>query len=245
MGLISKKTFRKWAQPLTDRNLTLENIERFTEVGNTIHFRARRTQSGIFTVDQAEGKVTWEVGCAWLDGGIVDIYGTYIDDTEDEPVEVVGIITPGQKIVVPFDRLDHREQVIYCLMHYIHHGVANRITIFEDLPAPEEVIDFYTATRAECSDDQVTFESDFSTGGELEVNTPVYIDKFTNAGTTGVKGVPICRLTWVEADPPNIPYGYWSASTYGASDPSKIIIFNINDYSDSRTWPTINELVLV
>tara|TARA_R110000868_G_scaffold363837_1_gene626259 strand:- start:927 stop:1664 length:738 start_codon:yes stop_codon:yes gene_type:complete len=245
MALISKKTFRKWAQPLTDRKLTLENAERFAEVGNTVHVRARRTQSGIFTVDQAAGKVTWEAGCAWLDGGVVNTYGTYIDDTGDEPVETVGIITPGQKIVVTFDRLDHREQVIYCLLHYIHHGVANQSTIFEDLPAPEEVIDFYTATRAECVDDQVTFESDFSTGGTLDIDLPVYINTFTNVGTTGIKGVPVCRLTWVEADPPDVPYGYWSASTYGASDPSKIIIFNLNDYSDGRSWPTTSEMLLV
>jgi hypothetical protein len=254
MGLISKKTFRKWAQPLTDRKLTLENAERFAEVGNTITVRARRTQSGLFTVNQVEGKVTWEVGCAWLDGGIVNIHGTYIDDTEDEPVEAVGIITPGQKIVVSFNPLDHRDQVIYCLLHYIHHGVANKTVVFGP---PEEVTNFYTATRAECVDGQVTFESDLSTGGGLEVNAPVYIDTSTNVGTTGVRGIPVCLLSWVEAEPPTIPYGYWTATTYDSSDPStfqiagydaqdpsKLIIFNILDYSDYQ-WPTISELRLV
>ena len=251
MALISKRTFRKWAQPLTGRKLTLENAERFAEVGNTVTVRARRTQSGIFTVNQEEGKVTWEVGCAWLDGGVVNTYGTYIDETGDEAVETVGVITPGQKIVVPFDKSNHQSQVVYCLLHYIHQGVENKTTL---LGPPEEITNFYTATRAECVDGQVTFESDIISGGELQVNVPVYIDTSTNVGTTGVRGIPVCLLSWVEAEPPSIPYGYWTATTYDASDPStfviagydaqdpsKLIIFNIVDYSDFQ-WPTISEL---
>ncbi|MCO1498248.1 hypothetical protein, partial [Limosilactobacillus reuteri] len=78
---------------LTDRGLTFENAERFSELGNTVTVRRKRSQVGIFTVDQT-GLISWSMGAVWFNGGILPVTGT---DT-------------GETISLSFSASDHREQ---------------------------------------------------------------------------------------------------------------------------------------
>lgn len=225
MALISKKTFRKWAKALTARGLTFENAELFAEFGNTITIKQKRTQSGIFTIDQQAGTISWNVGAVWFNGGLVPIDG----------------LDTGEEITLSFNLSDHREQTVYCRLDFNHHGELNE----QEEISPPATITFYTATRAD-EDGNASFEVGFTEDETSSfLSTPATINTTTNAGTTGIKRLPVATLTWIEPDPPLIPFGFWSAEQTLVADPSKLIIFNLTDYSNSRTWPTINSMELV
>ncbi len=233
MALISKKTFREWARVLTARGLTLENAELFAESGNTITVRQRRRRVGIFTIDELARTITWRIGCAWLDGGSV-------------PWE--GSLLPGTEIVKLFDPADHRQQRIYCRLDFRHVSVINESIVSG---TPDVVTQFWTTVRAEPNaggggGGDASFEVGF-----VEDETATFlseaasINTATNVGTVGIRRIPVASITWIPADPPLVPYGFWQVESYGGENAGGLIIFNIADYSDGRIWPTINSLELV
>jgi hypothetical protein len=229
MALVSKKTIRKWASVLTSRGLTFDNADGFTQSGNSVAVKQKVRRVGLFTINEKNGLVTWKVGCVWCDGTLVTINGS---------------LKPGDSKTLTFNANDHRPRRIYCKLDFTHVAALNQTTITTP-PDPEEVSEFYTTIRAAASG-----SADFEMGlvedeTEAFLSTPAIINTITNAGTTGTKRIPVADLTWVEADPPDIPKGYWTIAVNPAANPSGLIAFNINDYSDSRTWPTINELALV
>jgi hypothetical protein len=230
MALISKKTFRKWAQVLTDRQLTLENVERFAEIGNTVSV-TRKVEipfGETFAVNQ-RGSVSFKVGLAWLNGTSVGFAGG---------------LTTGDTRTLLFDSIDHKQKSIYCRLDFTHSAVLNENTATFP-PDPVEVVQFYTTTYAVPSGlaDFELQNTEDETGDYTSL--PAFINTTTNAGTTGTRRIKVATLDWVEADPPNIPSGFWTASTFGVESPSKLIIFNINDYTTDGRWPTISSMILV
>lgn len=229
MALVSKKTIRKWASVLTLRGLTFDNADGFTQFGNSVAVKQKVRRIGLFTIDEAAGTVEWKVGCVWLDGTLVTINGS---------------LKPGDTKTLTFNANDHRPRRIYCKLNFTHVATLNESTVTTP-PDPQEVSQFYTTVRAVASG-----AADFEIGlveAETEsfLSTPCYINTITNVGTTGTRRVPVANLTWVEADPPDIPFGYWTIAVESSANPSALIAFNINDYSNSQTWPTINEMILV
>jgi hypothetical protein len=229
MALVSKKTIRKWASVLTSRGLTFDNAESFAQSGNSVKVKQKVRRIGLFTIDEAAGTVSWRVGCVWLDGTLVTITGG---------------LNPGDTKTLTFNANDHRPRRIYCKLDFTHYSALNETTITTP-PDPEEVTQFYTVIRAQSSG-----TADFEMGLVADetpafLSTAATIDIADNSGTAGTRRVPVANLTWVEADPPDIPAGYWSIAVESSANPSALIAFNITDYSDSRTWPTINELELV
>jgi hypothetical protein len=173
--------------------------------------------------------VTWKVGCVWLDGTLIPLAGG---------------LQPGSEKTLSFSVNDHRPRRIYCRLDFTHVAALNQTTITIP-PNPEEVTEFYTTIRAEASG-----TANFEIGlvqdeTDSFLSTPSYINRITNEGTTGTKRMAVADLTWVEADPPNIPEGYWSIAVNPAANPSGLIYFNINDYSTGDVWPSINSLDLV
>jgi len=227
MALISKKTFRKWAKPLTERQLTFENAEKFAEVGNTatVKGRTRQTVSDIFTINQDDGMIEWEVGAVWLNGALVNLADSKL---------------PGDTVSVSFDRLDTRPQTLYVVIAFTHIAEQDEYST----SGGGSVI-FYTPTRAAASG-TISFVTGFNEDETPTfLNDPATIDTATNAGTTGYARVPLASLAWVPADPPTVPYGFWEAELLGFKDPSKLMIFNLTDYSyQGQTWPTMSILEL-
>lgn len=229
MALVSKKTIRKWASVLTSRGLTFDNADGFTQSGNSVAVKQKVRRVGLFTIDEKNGLVTWKVGCVWCDGTLVPIAGN---------------LKPGDEKTLSFAAGNHLPRRIYCKLNFTHVAALNQATITTP-PDPEEVSQFYTTIRASAPGPAI-FEIGFvQDETDAFLSIPAYINTITNAGTTGTKRVAVADLTWVEADPPNIPEGYWTIAVNPSANPSGLIAFNINDYSDSRTWPTINSLVLV
>ena len=228
MALISKKTFRKWAQVLTDRQLTLENVERFAEIGDTVVIKRKVEFEGTFGVTQS-GTVSFKVGLAWLNGTAVDFAGG---------------LTTGDTKTLSFNPHDRQQKSIYCRLDFTHHAVINEQT-YTVPPDPPGSVQFYTTTYAVPASD-ADFELQ-NTEDETSdyVSLPAYINTTTNVGTTGTRRIKVATLDWVEADPPNIPSGFWTASTFGVESPAKLIIFNINDYTSNGQWPTISSMILV
>jgi hypothetical protein len=229
MALVSKKTIREWARVLTSRGLTFDNVDGFAESGNSVKVKQKVRRIGLFTIDENVGSVTWNVGCVWLDGTLVTINGS---------------LKPGDSKTLTFNANDHRPRRIYCKLDFTHVAELNETTITTP-PDPEEVSQFYTTIRAAASG-----SADFEMGlvedeTEAFLSTEATINTTTNVGTTGTRRIPVANLTWVEADPPEIPSGYWMIEVESSANPSALIAFNITDYSDSRTWPTINSLTLI
>lgn len=237
MALVSKKTIRKWASVLTSRGLTFDNAESFAQSGNSVKVKQKVRRIGLFTINEAAGTVEWKVGCVWLDGTLVTINGS---------------LKPGNTKTLTFNANDHRPRRIYCKLDFTHVATLNESTVTTP-PGPEEVSQFYTTVRAEASgaaDFEMGFVEDENKTPEDEdeesfLSTPCYINTIDNSGTTGTRRIPVADLTWVEADPPDIPFGYWTIAVNPSANPSGLIAFNINDYSGSGTWPTINEMILV
>lgn len=229
MALVSKKTIRKWASVLTSRGLTFDNADGFTQFGNSVAVKQKVRRVGLFKIDEKNGLVTWKVGCVWLDGTLVPIAGN---------------LRPGDDKTLSFAVNNRLERKIYCKLNFVHSAVINQTTITSP-PDPEEVSQFWTTIRAVASG-PASFEMGF-TQDETDafLSTPAEINTISNAGTTGTKRIAVATLSWVEADPPSIPSGYWTIAVNPSANPSGLIAFNINDYSDSRTWPTINSLALV
>lgn len=229
MALVSKKTIRKWAAVLTSRGLTFDNAEGFAEFGNSVAVKQKVRRVGLFTIDEELGRITWKVGAVWLDGTLVALAGG---------------LKPGDDKTLTFAVNDHRPRRIYCRVNFTHVAAINETTITTP-PDPEEVTQFYTTIRATASG-TADFEIAFTESETPSfLSTPATINTTTNAGTTGTRRIPVANMTWVEADPPDIPSGYWTVQVDPSANPSALIVFNISDYSDSRTWPTINELALV
>ena len=229
MALVSKKTIRKWASVLTSRGLTFDNFDGFSQMGNSVTVKQKVRRVGLFTINELTGRVSWNVGCVWLDGTLVTIQGG---------------LKPGDEKTLTFSPSDHRPRRIYCRLSFTHLASINQTSITVP-PGPEEFSEFYTTVRAEASG-----AADFEIGlveAEIDsfLSTPCYINTITNVGTTGTRRIPVADLTWVEADPPAIPFGYWTIAVNPAANPSGLIAFNINDYSNARLWPTINEMILV
>lgn len=225
MALISKKTFREWARILTARGLTLENAELFAESGNTITVRQRRRRVGIFTIDGR--RITWRVGCAWMNGG---------------SVPWLGLLRPGTEIVKVFASGDRRQQRIYCRVDFTHHSELNESIV---AGPPDVVTQFYTTTRA-VPDSHASFEVGFvEDETETFLSEAALINTVTNVGTVGIRRIPVATITWIPADQPSVPFGFWQVANYGGENAGGLIIFNISDYSDGRLWPTINSLELV
>jgi len=229
MALVSKKTIRKWASVLTSRGLTFDNADGFTQSGNSVAVKQKVRRIGLFSINEGIGTVTWKVGCVWLDGTLIPLADG---------------LQPGSEKTLSFSVNDHRPRRIYCRLDFTHVATLNQTTITIS-PNPEEVTEFYTTIRAEASG-----TANFEIGlvqdeTDSFLSAPSSINTTTNVGTTGTRRIPVANLSWVEADPPSIPTGYWTIAVEPNANPSALIAFNITDYSDSKTWPTINELALV
>jgi hypothetical protein len=206
-------------------------------MGNSVSVKQKVRKVGLFTINEQIGRVSWKVGCVWLDGTLVTIQGG---------------LKPGDEKTLNFGPSDHRPRRIYCRLRFTHLASINQTSITIP-PDPEEFSEFYTTVRAEASgaaDFEMGFAEDENKVPEDEdeesfLSTPCYINTLDNSGTIGTRRIPVADLTWVEADPPAIPAGYWTIAVNPSANPSGLIAFNINDYSDSRTWPTINSLELV
>jgi hypothetical protein len=230
MALISKKTFREWAKVLTDRGLTFDNVDLVAESGNGITVKQRREglQFGAMTIKEFPATVSWRLGAVWFNGGLIP--------WKDRTI--------GDIVTIPFAPLDanqlRREQTIYVRLDFKHHAEYNQFEIF----APPTILNFWTVTRAHQVDDigsgvqiEVGFTQPIPAQGEIVYDsTPAYINTLTNAGTIGTARQAVATISYVEPDPPTIPFGYWKATTIPGSDPSKMIIFNL-ETSATRTWP--------
>jgi hypothetical protein len=231
MALISKKTFREWAKVLTDRGLTFDNVDLVTESGNGITIKQKREglTFGPITVREIAGTISFRLGAVWFNGGLIPWKGYSI----------------GNIVTIPFAPFDsnqlRREQTVYARLDYRHHAEYNQFEIF----APPAILNFWTVTRAhQLADDindgvqfEVGFTQPIPAQGEIVYDsTPAYINTLTNAGTIGTARQAVATISYVEPDPPTIPFGYWKATTIPGSDPSKMIIFNL-ETSASRTWP--------
>jgi hypothetical protein len=233
MALISKKTFRKWARPLTERGLTLENVELMSEMGNGITFKPRqKIETGYAVVGS---RVVFNVGVVWLDGSIVPIQGDK---------------KPGDIISLPFDVIGRKPQVIYCELHYSCVSSPNIYT-FEGYPENFEV-NFFTANKVVvgAGTSGVANIPDYAIFGvatkkifqEGEVIDGVVesfsqlnslFDASTGDTVPGFIRKIVGTITWIDADPPTVPIGFWSAQPLTAQfDPkeelnaSRMIVFN-------------------
>lgn len=213
MSLVSKKTFRKWAKVLTDRGLTLENFERYAEMGGTVAttLKMRGDRGGDYSI--TANQLSFRIGAVYLDGALVGWDGGK---------------NPGDTYTLTFNPNDARPKVVYCELNFVHHGEYNYIDV-DQTPDPY-ITEFYTPTRA-VADGHATFgimnQEDFI--GE-EVRLDAVIDTDTNTGDPGYLRKPVALLEWIPADPPLIPNGYWRANDWTTSgdSPARLIVFNLS-----------------
>ena len=244
MALISKKTFRKWARPLTERGLTLENVELMAESGNGIILKPRQRIENGYSI---EGQtVSFNVGVVWLDGSTVPIKGNK---------------KPGDIVTLPFGSINREPQVIYCEVNFACASSPNFFS-FEGLPEDYD-IEFFTANKVVIGagtsgvdniPDHALFgvvsKKIWEEGEEVEgvVESFVRLDSLFDTGTgetvPGFLRKQVGTITWIDADPPTIPTGFWSAQPLSAQfDPSgetnasRLISFNLSaQASEENGW---------
>jgi len=239
MALISKKTFRKWARPLTERGLTLENVELMAESGNGIILKPRqRIENGGYSVEG--GRVFFNVGVVWLDGSTVPIKGNK---------------KPGDIVTLPFESNNREPKVIYCEVNFTCASSPNFFS-FEGVPEDYD-IEFFTANKVVIGagtsgfgniPDHALFgvvskkiwDEGIEEEGVVESFTALYSFFDTNTGDTvpGFLRKQVGTITWIDADPPTIPVGFWSAEYLNPQfDPSRIISFNLSaQVSEENGW---------
>jgi hypothetical protein len=237
MALVSKKTFRKWAKALTDRGLTMEGVELMAEFGNTVKFKMRRPIGNVYTIE--DNLVSFPVGAVWFDGSIATIEGGK---------------KPGDIVTLPFEAGNINPKVIYCEVNFSCVPVANKI-VSVGAAAPEDY-DFFTAIRLALGgvdvDDFASFglidKDTWDNGFEPAPGDPVesykglhsMFDQDTGDTVPGFLRKAVATLTWVPADPPQVPTGFWSAADESAEqNPFGIIWFNSGQIAgEDNGYPT-------
>jgi hypothetical protein len=228
MALISKKTFREWAKVLTDRGLTFDNVDLIAENGNGVTVKQKKEglTFGSITIKEFPAEISFKLGAVWFNGGLIPWKDYTIGDT----------------VTIPFTALDdnqlRREQTVYARLDFEHYAEYNQFETF----APPSIINFWTVTRAHQVDDigaGVQFEIGFTQpnpGEPVYNSSPCIVNTVTNTGTVGIARQAVAVISYVQADPPEIPRGYWKVSTVAGSDPTRMLIFNL-ETTANRTWP--------
>lgn len=103
MSLVSKKTFRKWAQALTDRGLTVNDAEVVAEIGNAAYIKGQKQLiPASSSVQIGLNAVSFMVGAVWINGTAHEFF--------DGP--------PGTRVAVPFDRIED-DVTVYVYVPFI------------------------------------------------------------------------------------------------------------------------------
>jgi len=226
MALISKRTVRKWAKPLTEKQLTFSGTESVAESGNTVTVKIRgAAEASGYAI--TESTIIFKTGAIWLDGSTLPL---------------VGGVAVGADWPLAFNDSDKRPKVIYAQVNFIHHGEFNKILVEVPLPEVDYEIERYTPTRP-IPDPGVNggaatyglIEEDDFLGSVDDIpfnNAALVMNTTTDAVIEhGFLLKPVARMEWIPPELPHVPEGFWTAYDWPATgdSPSKLVFFNMND----------------